>query len=118
MPSKLDFHKTFCPCTFLYPKRLLAIQGLNGQNEFKIVSRQWEQIFWKDNPHWENGIARDSGPWEKIAAENHGQWRGRGNKRWGKTGEDKGRRRAAESIARAKQQFRLVEFARKSSTDG
>ncbi len=51
-------------------------------------------------------------------AENHGRGMGRGNRRWGKPGEDKGRLEAAESIERAKLEFQLVEFARKSSTDG
>ena len=50
-------------------------------------------------------------------AENHRQRRGRGN-RWGKPVEEKGRLEAAESIERAKLEFQLVEFARKSSTDG
>ena len=51
-------------------------------------------------------------------AENHRQRRGRGNRRWGKPEEEKGRLEAAESIERAKLEFQLVEFARKSSTDG
>ncbi len=51
-------------------------------------------------------------------AQNHGRRRGSGNRRWGNTGEDKGRLEAAESIEKAKLEFQLVEFARESSTDG